>query len=464
MSSHHGKVLETQPHGIGSCARSAEEQRANREFRELHPGTANETEAMKAGLMWAILGIGAVLAREDQRSGEIAWDKADARDQSPIPSHVQDHASRLPRHAVGDDPEASVQFQGDMLIYDREAKLPIEGSSLYYQMEPIMNGSMKLEGMFTMPLAENGYAALAFAREPGEKKGAPTFFVWVVGEEINAGHYVIMGSETLQLESIVAFTELSQPDMLADYSEGVAKLKFTYDPVSEKGENLLLAVGDIHEDTISGHSEAKNYFVEFDSAQASGHNTGLLVAHGWLMTISVGVLFPIGIIFPIAFKSVGPMWFQLHRAVQTVGFLAFTAGLGIGISDGHRSEILHLTLGIASFAFAVLQMTALFFRPGKDAPARRWWNFCHWASGYTCVGLGIADIYIGLTSMGALEVDDGYTIAYSVVLGVIISCLLGSKLYVVLHGEPSTMIKGEKESELQLGDKRAASDLPGGTP
>lgn len=337
-------------------------------------------------------------------------------------------------------------------MYDREVKLPIEGSMLYYQQEPIFNGSMMLDGIFALPLAVDEYGALSFLNGHGESEEAPTYFLWVTAEGVQGGHSMVMGSEPLSLESITLSSEVEGPDLEVDYSEGLAKLKFTHHPVSEHGRNALLAVGEVQEGTLSVPTQEKEYFMEFDSHSHSGHNTGLLVAHGWLMTISVGVMFPIGIIFPIAFKDAGPLWFQLHRAIQTVGFLAFTVGFGIGLSDGHRTEVLHLALGIASFAFAVLQVTALFFRPEKDKPARKWWNYCHWASGYTCVGLGIANIYIGLTSMSALQVDDGYTIAYSVVLGVIICCLLGSKFYSVLQRKPSTPSK-------QGGSKSHARDM-----
>lgn len=352
-----------------------------------------------------------------------------------------------------------MQFQGSTLMYDREVKLPIEGSMLYYQQEPIFNGSMMLDGIFALPLALDEYGALAFLNGHGESEEAPTYFLWVTAEGVQGGHSMVIGPEPLPLESITLSSEVEGPDLEVDYSEGLAKLKFTHHPVGEHGQNVLLAVGEVQEGTLSVPTQEKGYFMEFDSHSHSGHNTGLLVAHGWLMTISVGVMFPIGIIFPIAFKDAGPLWFQLHRAIQTVGFLAFTVGFGIGLSDGHRTEVLHLALGIASFAFAVLQVTALFFRPEKDKPARKWWNYCHWASGYTCVGLGIANIYIGLTSMSALQVDDGYTIAYSVVLGVIICCLLGSKFYSVLQRKPSTPSK-QGGSKSHARDRQDDLELP----
>lgn len=398
---------------------------------------------MKARLFWAILGFEAVLARVDRHSGNVAWKREDMEGQGTEGSRILHQPSALPRHADEEEPAIKVQFQGSMLMYDQEVKLPIEGGMLYYQQEPLFNGSMMLDGIFAIPLAVDEYGAIVFKSEHGESEEAPAYFLWVTAEGVQGRRSAAMGSDPLPLESIKLSSEVKDPDLEVDYIEGLAKLKFAHRPISETGQNLLLAVGEIQEGTKTGPTQEREYFLEFDSQSHSAHNTGLLVAHGWLMTISVGVMFPIGIIFPIAFKDAGPLWFQLHRAIQTVGFLAFTAGFGIGLSDGHRTEVLHLALGIASFAFAVLQVTALFFRPEKDKSARKWWNYCHWASGYTCVGLGIANIYIGLTSMSALQVDDGYTIAYSVVLGVIICCLLGSKLYSVLQRKPSPPFKAE---------------------
>lgn len=443
------------PHTRVPNAWNVQQHRVRRGLQQRTPHSSGE---MKARLFWGILGFGAVLARVDRHSGKVIG-KGDWKAQGTERSRILHQPPPLPRHGDEEEPTIEVQFQGSTLMYDREVKLPMEGARLYYQQEPLFNGSMMLDGIFALPLAVDEYGALAFINGHGGTVEAPTYFLWVTAEGVQGGHSAVMGSDPLPLESIKLSSDIDGPDLAVDDSDGLAKLKFTHHPVTEAGQNVLLAMGEIQEGIIPGHTQDKEYFLEFDSPSHSGHNTGLLVVHGWLMTISVGVMFPIGIIFPIAFKDAGPLWFQLHRAIQTVGFLAFTAGFGIGLSDGHRSEVLHLALGIASFAFAVLQVTALFFRPEKDKSARTWWNYCHWASGYTCVGLGIANIYIGLTSMGALQVDDGYTIAYSVVLGVIICCLLGSQFYKVMQRKPNPPFQVE-ESKLHRRDGQDDLELP----
>lgn len=55
----------------------------------------------------------------------------------------------------------------------------------------------------------------------------------------------------------------------------------------------------------------------------------LLQAHAWMMVISWGVLLPSGVVVARSFKTLGPVWFQIHRAVQIVGLTTALAG-GVG--------------------------------------------------------------------------------------------------------------------------------------
>ncbi|GAB4817650.1 hypothetical protein N2152v2_004696 [Parachlorella kessleri] len=103
-------------------------------------------------------------------------------------------------------------------------------------------------------------------------------------------------------------------------------------------------------------------------------------AHAWLMTISWGVMIPAGIVVARCFKELDPLWFKLHRAVQCCGFLLSIAGFGLGFSiHGSWSTPypVHRNLGVAVTALGLAQVTALFARPLKTSPVRRYWNWNH---------------------------------------------------------------------------------------
>ena len=51
-----------------------------------------------------------------------------------------------------------------------------------------------------------------------------------------------------------------------------------------------------------------------------------LQAHAWLMVIGWGFLIPSGVVIARSFKNLGPIWFQIHRAVQTLGLACALSG------------------------------------------------------------------------------------------------------------------------------------------
>jgi len=64
-------------------------------------------------------------------------------------------------------------------------------------------------------------------------------------------------------------------------------------------------------------------------------------AHAWLAAIGWGVLVPVGIVMARSFKDTKPpLWFHLHRALQTLGFVLGTVALGLGFaaSDGWHTD------------------------------------------------------------------------------------------------------------------------------
>ena len=52
------------------------------------------------------------------------------------------------------------------------------------------------------------------------------------------------------------------------------------------------------------------------------------------------MLIPVGIVLARSFKDLGGLWFHLHRALQTLGFIMGTVALGLGfeLSGGWATE------------------------------------------------------------------------------------------------------------------------------
>jgi hypothetical protein len=51
-----------------------------------------------------------------------------------------------------------------------------------------------------------------------------------------------------------------------------------------------------------------------------------LQAHAWLMVIGWGLLLPSGAVVAHSFKSLGPIWFRIHRTVQILGLSCALTG------------------------------------------------------------------------------------------------------------------------------------------
>ncbi|GAB4817649.1 hypothetical protein N2152v2_004695 [Parachlorella kessleri] len=135
----------------------------------------------------------------------------------------------------------------------------------------------------------------------------------------------------------------------------------------------------------------------------------VLQAHAWLMTISWGVLIPSGIVVARCFKELDPLWFKLHRAVQSIGFLLGIVGFGLGFAirgSWSTPYAVHRNLGVAVMVLGTAQVTALFARPLQSSPWRRYWNWNHcgiihvdqlgawaWAT-YTAVLAVIASVWL----------------------------------------------------------------------
>jgi hypothetical protein len=163
-----------------------------------------------------------------------------------------------------------------------------------------------------------------------------------------------------------------------------------------------------------------------DSASAnSGYGSNrskrrnILLAHGVLASIAFLVFFPFGSIIMRVGRFNGVL--QAHIATQILSWLlfvtAFGLGLWYGVTGNYMSEA-HPIIGIVLFAMLVVQPLAgwLHHRQFMRSGQRKAVSHVHIWNGRIAIILGMINGGLGLKLGG---VETRYTIAYSVVAGVI---------------------------------------------
>ncbi|GMI69195.1 hypothetical protein like AT3G25290 [Hibiscus trionum] len=142
--------------------------------------------------------------------------------------------------------------------------------------------------------------------------------------------------------------------------------------------------------------------------------------HGILNAVSWGILFPLGAIiarYMRTFECADPAWFYLHAFCQVSAYAIGVAGWGTGLKLGSESPGItysaHRNIGIALFAFATVQIFALFIRPKKDHKYRFYWNIYHHSFGYAILVLGVINVFKGLD---ILSPEHKWKTAYTIVI------------------------------------------------
>lgn len=132
----------------------------------------------------------------------------------------------------------------------------------------------------------------------------------------------------------------------------------------------------------------------------------LLILHGILMALACGVLLPWGAFVARYAQRRDSLWINLHRLFQLFGVVLAIGGFICGVlsvQSGHFSFV-HAIVGLTVMVLALLQTLIAFIRPKppKDVPGSRkstcriLWELLHAVLGRCCVGLGLANISLGL--------------------------------------------------------------------
>lgn len=96
-----------------------------------------------------------------------------------------------------------------------------------------------------------------------------------------------------------------------------------------------------------------------------------IIAHGVLMGLAWFALAPIGVFAAVLRKRVGDGWFRLHqRSMVAAGALTVAGALVAIVNVGVHADSAHEVIGLALFAFVVIQLLTGVLRPAAPhAPA-----------------------------------------------------------------------------------------------
>ncbi|CAJ2640023.1 unnamed protein product [Trifolium pratense] len=175
-------------------------------------------------------------------------------------------------------------------------------------------------------------------------------------------------------------------------------------------EGLVSDDGSLIAHAMTGPNVQSFGILDFKSAIVSKNIGGKLKSrtmlrnvHGIFNAVGWGTLMPIGVIFARYLKSfdgsIGPIWFHLHRACQSLALLIGTIGFGTGLYMGKQPgqhDTPHRCVGITLMTLALAQVCVAFcLRPKKDHKYRIWWNIFHIIVGYSTIILAIWNVFKG---------------------------------------------------------------------
>uniref|UniRef100_A0A6U3CPA2 Cytochrome b561 domain-containing protein n=1 Tax=Entomoneis paludosa TaxID=265537 RepID=A0A6U3CPA2_9STRA len=161
-----------------------------------------------------------------------------------------------------------------------------------------------------------------------------------------------------------------------------------------------------------------------------------LQIHILCMMLSMGILIPVGVLIPLAFRLTlfkrNDAWFRYHRILQTIGLLLLLTGVCAAFQGSSATSFseTHHKLGLTIFILALSQPINAVLRPHKpengESPSlkRRAWEVLHKGVGYSTVVLAWVNIFLGIDLLeewysASDDLVSALTFTQSVFMGVV---------------------------------------------
>jgi len=199
---------------------------------------------------------------------------------------------------------------------------------------------------------------------------------------------------------------------------------------------------------------------------ASAELLPLFRQHAALMITSWGFLIPLGVGIALSGRHRQPLWFKVHRAVNSLGLIFGLTGWIIALtnftvfSSGDKTTIQyqHAVMGCTVMGLGILQPLNALLRPHKKqgearSAARLAWEVWHKSSGYIALVLSIATIVFGTR---IIPVDNDIYRTTFTVLWVTVACIAIYLKFVdekfVFKKVPSSATNSAKSNEAEISE------------
>jgi len=221
------------------------------------------------------------------------------------------------------------------------------------------------------------------------------------------GHVPPILSTTWAIQNIIG-TQVNQMTTIF-FTRNFSSGQFPIDP---SGFNVVIGslspddYAGVEQHGLDGHTNGK-ISINFATGASSIIVDPLYDAHGVLMFLGWGVIIPLGMLFARYFRHLpGPIWFDVHRVLQPLGYLIALVGFIIAlIMVKGQIAVPHGQFGISIMIVGFFQVLFAIFRPHKEpgshpTTARKCFEYGHWWVGRLLVLAGIANVFVGIAQIG----------------------------------------------------------------
>lgn len=358
----------------------------------------------------------------------------------------------------------SIIFEGERIVFDKTQALS-GGMELYWS---FVDDGANIK-MAVRANNHNGWVAVGFPSNAGDPKMIDSDAVLGWQSSVDPQNNRRVGDFYLGGKVESAVVESDRQRLVGEprvaLSDGSVTVLFTrpLNPVAAGVGTLAEAGGSIRPSGETGiiwgygtlpssgtASPAYHDFRAFGTIDlesgAVSEDTSLEVwkkAHAALMTLSWGVLLPVGLMMPRFFKhrwhNYG--WFKAHRAIQCLGLVCSLAGVLLTLKFKSGTQTLHKGLGITVMVVGWLQpLNALLRKHPHDSWKRKLWYQIHANMGRAAVVAGVANVFVGV---GIIDMPG--KVAIYVVEGIVIGAFVILQILAAFRGE--TFFKDPEHKE-----------------
>jgi len=291
-----------------------------------------------------------------------------------------------------------------------------------------------LESLVRYP--QKGWISLGFTPYPGRMVGGVAAVGGLTDEgEPWVGDYLLVNKRASFITPTLGNWQ-NITNATTEYVDGWTQLYFwrplfipspDVPDVKSLGQtNVLVASGPVGKNAFSfeshGRDERRAIKADFGTG-AFVHQVNTYVSlHAALMVSAWAVLIPLSLVIARHTKNeCHPMWFYLHRALNTVAITAFSIGWAVAIAIGSKTFKAHLAIGTLACALGITQPFNAWFRPKKTHgdkvnPNRHRWELLHVWCGRIGLILALSNMILGWTMF---DVSLVWTISVWTVFGAI---------------------------------------------